>query len=226
MIEKIPAVLYGTESEKCFLFIHGKMGYKEEAEAFAEIAGEKGWQVLSIDLPEHGERKAEADTFNPWNVVPELNIVLTYMQQQFTTLGLRANSIGAWFAMQSFSGSEFDKCLFVSPVLDMEKLIGNMMLWAAVSEERLKDEKLIPTEFGETLSWQYYEYVKAHPIKSWQCQTDILYADQDNMTSRDIVDDFVRRFDSSLTVMEDGEHWFHTPKQLDVLNRWVREHVT
>ncbi len=206
MIEKIPAVRYGEASDKSFLYIHGEMGFKEEAESFAEIACTKGWQVLSIDLPEHGERKQEKDKFNPWCIVPELKTVRRYMQQHFKIIGLRANSIGAWFAMQSFNGLEFKRCLFVSPVLDMEKLIQNMMLWAGVSEERLKRESMIPADFGETLSWEYYEYAKAHPIARWGCRTDILYAGNDNMTERETVDKFVEQFHISLTVMENGEH--------------------
>lgn len=224
-IDKIPAVLYGETSDKCFLYVHGKLGFKEEAESFEEIVGAKGWQVLSIDLPGHGERKQEKDKFNPWCVVPELKTVLRYMQPHFKTIGLRANSIGAWFAMQSFEGLEFERCLFVSPVLDMEKLIQNMMQWAGVSEERLKKESLIHTDFGETLSWNYYEYAKVHPITEWQSRTDILYAGKDNMTARETVDKFVERFHSSLRVMENGEHWFHTPEQLAVLNQWVAECV-
>lgn len=225
MIDQIPAVLYGTGSESCFLYIHGKLGFKEEAESFAELVTAKGWQVLSIDLPEHGERKQEKDRFNPWCVGLELQTVLHYMQQHFITIGLRANSIGAWFAMQSFSGLEFEKCLFVSPILDMEKLIQNMMQWAGVSEENLKAESLIPTDFGETLSWKYYEYTKNYSITKWQCQTDILYADKDNMTTWDTVSSFANKFHSSLTVMENGEHWFHTPEQLAVLNQWVAERL-
>lgn len=143
---------------------------------------------MSIDLPEHGERKQEKGRFNPWCVVPELKAVLGYMQQYFRTIGLRANSIGAWFAVESFDGSEFEKCLFVSPVLDMEKLIQNMMQWAGVSEQRLKKESLIHTDFGETLSWNYYEYAKVHPITEWQSPTDILYAGNDNMMARETVD--------------------------------------
>lgn len=225
MIDKIPAVCYGEASDRCFLYIHGKKGFKEEAESFAKITCIKGWQVLSIDLPEHGERKQEKDRFNPWCVAPELITVLRYMRQHFKTIGLRANSIGAWFAMQSFDGSEFERCLFVSPVLDMEKLIRNMMLWAGVSEERLKRESLIPTDFGETLSWKYYEYAKTHPITRWRCQTDILYAGNDNMTERETVDKFAEQLHTSLTVMENGEHWFHTPEQLAVLNQWITQRV-
>lgn len=94
-IDKIPAVLYGEPSENCFLYIHGKLGFKEKAEFFAEIVGAKGWQVLGVDLPEHGERKQEKDRFNSWCIVPELKMVLRYMQQHFKTIGLRENSIGA-----------------------------------------------------------------------------------------------------------------------------------
>lgn len=87
------------------------------------------------------------------------------MKRHFKTIGLRANSIGTWFAMQGLDSLEFERCLFVSPVLNMEKLIQNMMLWAGVSEERLKGDSLTPTDFRETLSRKYYEYVKARPIK-------------------------------------------------------------
>lgn len=50
---RIPAVLYGEPADNLWLFIHGKCGYKEEAAAFSEIACPNGYQVLSIDLPEH-----------------------------------------------------------------------------------------------------------------------------------------------------------------------------
>lgn len=46
--------MLGDESDKVYLFIHGQNGSKEEAISFAEIATSKGWQVLGIDLPEHG----------------------------------------------------------------------------------------------------------------------------------------------------------------------------
>lgn len=67
-IKNIPAIIWGDTSSKVYLYIHGQGGYKEEAEAFASIANRYGWQVLSIDLPEHGERKEERDLFNPWTI--------------------------------------------------------------------------------------------------------------------------------------------------------------
>ena len=42
-IEQLPAVLYGENADKVYLFVHGKCGYKEEAEDFAEIVCPSGW---------------------------------------------------------------------------------------------------------------------------------------------------------------------------------------
>ena len=52
-ISGIPALLYGEESRKVYLYVHGKMGCKEEALPFAELACPAGYQVLAVDLPEH-----------------------------------------------------------------------------------------------------------------------------------------------------------------------------
>ena len=58
LLENIPAILWGNTSNRLYLYIHGQDGNKEEAATFAEIVCRKGWQVLSIDLPGHGERRA------------------------------------------------------------------------------------------------------------------------------------------------------------------------
>ena len=70
-ISGIPALLYGEESRKVYLYVHGKMGCKEEALPFAELACPAGYQVLAVDLPEHGERKGSSEKLLPWVVVPE-----------------------------------------------------------------------------------------------------------------------------------------------------------
>nr|WP_302600099.1 alpha/beta hydrolase [uncultured Cellulosilyticum sp.] len=222
-IENIPAILWGNHSDKIYLYIHGKCGCKEEAEAFASIVCNKGWQVLSIDLPEHGERKQEVNRFNPWTVVPELQTILTYVKKGWKHIGLRANSIGAWFSMQAYENESFERCLFVSPILDMSHLISNMMHWASVSEEMLQEKQEITTDFGETLSWRYFTYANNHPISKWHAPTAVLYGERDNMTERYIVEDFCKRYHVQLDVMENGEHWFHTPEQLDVLKLWEEE---
>ena len=185
----------------------------------------KGWQVLSIDLPEHGQRSIERNTLKPWQAVPELQNVMQFLERQWKTIGLRANSLGVWFSLLAFEEVVFEKCLFVSPILDMELLIGTMMKWSSVSEETLRQRKEIPTEFGETLSWEYLAYTREHPILKWPSPTSILYADKDNLTERWVVDAFCTRFHSKVSVFENGEHWFHTADQLAVLDQWTKNNI-
>lgn len=65
LIGTIPAVLYGAPAEQGYLFLHGQMGHKEEAEAFAQVVCPKGYQVLSIDLPGHGARQDRGEELTP-----------------------------------------------------------------------------------------------------------------------------------------------------------------
>lgn len=95
MIGQIPAVLYGEHAEQLWLFLHGQMGHKEEAEAFAKIVCPKGAQVLGIDLPGHGARQGRDEALNPWTVVPELLAVMDWARIRWDSIAIRANSIGA-----------------------------------------------------------------------------------------------------------------------------------
>ena len=222
-IGNIPAVLYGEPADSVWLFVHGRQGRKEEGADFARLACPKGAQVLALDLPGHGSRQAEACALVPWQAVPELRRVMAYARERWARVSLRANSIGAWLSMLAFAAEPPVKSLFVSPVLDMERLIGSMLLWAGVTEEELRRRGKIPTDFGETLDIDYLRYVREHPIDSWPCDTAILYAGGDCLTERETVDAFCARFGCALSVMEQGEHWFHTPEQLRVLEAWTAE---
>lgn len=223
MIGKIPAILYGEPAGRVFLHVHGKLGCKEEGKGLADIVCPKGCQVLSIDLPGHGERAAEMDRFVPWEVVPELESLYDWADKRWKGIFLYANSIGAYFSLLAFWNKKLEKTLLVSPVTDMEKLIRNMMLWAGVTEQQLERQGEIPTAFGETLSWKYFRYAKENPVTRWDSPTSILYGGKDTMTERAAVEAFARRFGCGLRIMEDGEHWFHTEKQLSVLNQWLEE---
>ena len=43
--------------------------------------------------------------------------------------------------------------------------------------------------------------------------THILYGEKDNLTSYETVAEFVAQIKATLTVMKNGEHWFHTDEQ-------------
>ncbi len=215
-----PYLCYGQTSDQVCLFLHGQSGHKEEGERFAQIANPKGWQVVAIDLPQHGQRQGGAEPFLPWVVVPELEQVWQELQGRWKRIALRANSIGAWLAMLALAGKPVERCLFVSPVVDMENLIQTMMTWAGVTEERLEREREIPTDFGQTLSWDYLKYVRQHPVHALSAHTNILYGDQDNLVPQPVVECFARAEGAHLTVYPGGEHWFHTPEQMKVMGAW------
>ena len=148
------------------------------------------------------------DAFNPWTVVPELRAVMAFMKTRWNEISLRANSIGAYFSMKAFGNEVLHRALFVSPVVDMEKLICSMMNWAGVTEDKLQEKVEIQTSFGETLSWRYLSWVREHPVESWCCPTSILYAGEDNLTSRETVEAFVKEYHAALTVMETASTGF------------------
>ncbi|MDO5603200.1 MAG: alpha/beta hydrolase, partial [Oscillospiraceae bacterium] len=184
----------------------------------------KGWQVLSLDLPQHGERKDEPG-FDPWHIVPELRRIMDGVRPQYRRFALRANSIGAWFAMLAFEDQPLERCLFVSAVVDMNRLIDTMMGWAGVTPQQLESARFIPTDFGQTLSWEYFLYAKEHPVTEWKSPTFLLYGENDEMVKRRDIENFARKFGCRLTVTEGGEHWFHTPLQLEALKRWEQENL-
>ena len=99
-----------------------------------------------------------------------------------------------------------------------------MMIWASVTETKLCDRKEIPTEFGETLSWEYLCYVRKNPI-DWKIPTNILFGTNDNLTSYDTVSMFADKIGATLTIMENGEHWFHTNEQIEFLDNWLRHSI-
>jgi len=226
-IKNIPVILWGYKSDKLFIAIHGNMSNKadDSIALFAEEATAKGYQVLSFDLPEHGDRKNESYPCKVQNCIQDLAKIMDYAKSISSQISLFACSIGAYFSLLAYSSEQLKQCLFLSPVVDMERIINNMMTWFNVSAERLEAEKEIPTPVGQTLYWDYYCYVREHPITFWDTQTSILYGSVDNLCEYNVVSRFVGRFHCDLDIMENGEHYFHTEKQLEFLRQWLRAKI-
>lgn len=64
-----------------------------------------------------------------------------------------------------------------------------------------------------------------HPIKQWNIPTKILYGEKDNLIEQWCVERFTQKFGCSLTVAEECEHWFHTERQLEVMQHWIRKEI-
>jgi len=192
------------------VYIHGKGGSPEEVEHY---------QPLFPDCAVIGFGYSAQ---SPWEAKEEFPRLFDSLCGDYESVTVIANSIGAYFAMISLPDRRIGKAIFISPVVDMEKLISDMMLWANVTEEELRDKGKIETAFGETLSWKYLRYVREHPVV-WTIPTHILYGKKDNLTSYETVSAFAKRTQATLTVMKNGEHWFHTEEQMKFLDGWIKQ---
>ena len=205
-----PAV--GSEVQlmrKGIVYIHGKGGNAEEAEHYKPLFPE--WDVVGFDY------KAET----PWQALIEFPALFDAFCREHDSVCLIANSIGALFAMYALSDRKIEKAFFISPIVSMERLIADMMLWANVTEAELEKKGIIETGLGEPLSWDYLCWVREHPV-SWDIPTGILYGSKDHMQSFETVHTFAERIGAELTVMDGGEHWFHTEEQMRFLDNWIQ----
>lgn len=193
------------------LYVHGKGGTAQEAEHYKRLFA--GCDVAGLDY--------SAET--PWAAKDEFSIAFRRFAVGYEKVVLIANSIGAYFAMCALPQNRICRAYFISPIVDMERLICNMMQWANVSEDALREKGKVETTFGETLSWEYLCYVRNNPIV-WAAPTEILYGGQDALTDRATMTAFAEKHSARLTVMEDGVHWFHTPEQMNFLDNWIVKH--
>lgn len=186
----------------------------------ALIIGEKSDKVF-LFVHGHGGNKEEARAFAdvvnhlgyqvigidlpvmemPDRVMELLSDVTQYLKQNYRSINVRANSIGCWFAMLAFQQGGLDKALFVSPLLDMKAFIDS-------ADD--KDER-------------YYEWVVSHPIERWDAETFILRPQRDAVVAEKVYESFLSLHPCQVEIVENGEHWFHTADQLEILRQWEKK---
>lgn len=228
-INNIPAILWGNESKKIILAVHGMMSNKTDIpiKILAKVSENYGYQVLSFDLPKHGERKDDITPINPEVCTKELNEIYNILKEKWNTISLFTNSIGTYFSLLAYKDKKIERAFFLSPLLDMREVIENMMLAFGVTEERLKIEKEITLPIGETLYWDYYSYVKKNPIIKWEIETYILCGEKDEICNVKTTKNFSKNFNCKLEILRDSEHYFYKVEQLkkleEELNKFFEE---
>ena len=152
------------------LYIHGKDGNAEEAIHYKSLYQDS--EVIGLDYT--------AKT--PWEAKEEFPRLVDSICREYKSVTVIANSIGAFFTMNALADYPIEKAYFISPIVNMEKLIADMIMWAGVTEEELHEKGIIETEFANQMG-------------------------------------------ATLTVMENGEHWFHTEEQMLFLDNWMRNYI-
>ena len=157
---------------------------------------------------------------NIWNGIHDLECIWKYVQRNWDKIYLYACSIGAYFSLHAYKNRNIEKCLFLSPILDMDYLIHNMFSWFDVSENELKERQKIETPI-ETLSWKYYQYVKENPVQHWDIPTAIMYGSKDILQSIEIVRHFSMKFNCQLYISKESEHSFMSDSDRKIVTDWI-----
>ncbi len=135
----------------------------------------------------------------PWEAGPEIRAAIQNLSGKYDDIILIANSIGAFFSLHAEIDGLVRKAFFISPVVDLEKVNG------------------------VELHGEWLDFVRSHPVE-WDVPTHILYGSRDCLIPLEAIREFAEHHNASFTVMENGEHWFHTEEQMLFLDNWIREH--
>ena len=195
---------------KTVLYVHGRGGSADEALHYVPLF--PGSKVLGLDY--------RSDS--PWETGSEIREAAEKLAAESGRITLIANSIGAYYSLHAGIDPLVRRAYLISPILDMEKLITGRMTGSGVTEAELEQKGVIPASYGENLSWEYLCWVREHPV-CWNVPTEILYGSKDNLTAPETIRRFAENHRAGLTVLEGGEHWFHTPEQLAFLDDWIRK---
>ena len=183
------------------IYIHGQYGSPEEAEHYRPLF--PGCEVIGFDYKAQTPWEAEREFAEYFNGLGFTNGGISSDEpkgKSIRSIGIIANSIGAFYAMCALAGRNIAVAYFISPIVDLERIES------------------------VTLDEEHLRYVRQHPI-DWHVPTHILYGENDNLTSLATISDFVRRTGATLEVMPGGEHWFHTPEQMASLDRWLLQYL-
>lgn len=195
---------------KAILYFHGKGGSSDEANYYKKFFPAD--EVIGIDYKKNTPQETKIEFQNFYDDIAK----------NFEKIIVIANSIGAYFVMNALAEKNIERAFFISPIVDMEKVIKNLMQICGVSEKILAEKKIISTDFGENLSWEYFCYVKKNPI-AWKVPTEILYGEKDNFTTLETMTNFAEKNNFSITIMKEGEHFFHTAEQMQFLDAWFKK---
>ena len=132
-------------------------------------------------------------TFAPRKTGKEIHDYVEKLKSRYENIILIANSIGAFFSLHADINNLVQRAFFISPIVSLKTFACDKPEWMNLGDPKLN----IPTA--------------------------ILYGSRDNMTSFETINNFAQKHGSSLTIMDGGEHWFHTEAQMQFLDNWIRK---
>ena len=115
---------------KVVIYIHGKGGNAEESVHYKSLFSD--CDVVGLNYTAQF----------PWEAKKEFPPLFDLICKNYKSVQVIANSIGAYLAMNALSDKQIEKAYFISPVVNMEKLITDMMFTSNVTEDELRDSAM------------------------------------------------------------------------------------
>ena len=109
--------------DKAVIYIHGKGGNAEEAIHYKPLFS--NCDVIGLDYTAQF----------PWEAKEEFPLLFNSIYRNYKTVEVIANSIGAYFAINALSNQQIEKAYFISPVVDMERLIADINSFVSLGHE-------------------------------------------------------------------------------------------
>jgi len=197
--------------KKVIIYVHGKGGSASEIERFKEIC--PNYDFVGVAYQE----------YLPWIVEKQITDVYDQVSSQYDQVLILANSIGAYFTMLT-KKMNIKKAFFISPLLNMEQYLEDLLAKNSVTESELEQQKVVSIN-GEEITWKSLQYVRKNPVV-WKVPTEILYGEHDDHTSMETLDSFTKSHNAHITIMQGGQHRFHTREQLAFLNNWLKKSLS
>ena len=222
VLDGIPALRWGEPGGRAVVGVHGQFSNKLDPvmAQCGEVIASRGDQLITFDLPTHGDRRDDK-VFNAMVTSPEVRAFAQLARSQSTEVGLLASSIGAYFSLCDTPTGTFERAWLVSPLIDLEYYIRDVMAEYSVTDEQLEAETVIDTPRA-VLEWPYLRFVEEHParldIPSWTIR-----GDQDEVVPLDALSRFVSAPGVELVQIEGGQHFLGQPPHLETVVAWFKE---
>lgn len=199
------------KKDSCIIYIHGLNGNSKEAEFYSFLSNK--YDIIGLDY----------DDGNPWEVKDIIIGDFKKLTCGYKNIYLIANSIGAFYAYKYLSSFNIKTAFFVSPFVSMKPFIESQLCKNKINMKQFEESKIIVLPNKQTLSYDFYQSILNKD--AWKTKTYILYGEKDKVVDKNSIFDFLSNHNATLSIMKNGDHYFHKPGQLRFIKKWIMENL-
>ena len=207
------------------IITHGSQSHKEDRfiQCCADVLCEKGYQIISFDLPEHGERKNQLPIHTVKQAIEDMQVIMNYAKEQYNSITTIGCSLGAYYTLLAYQDEPITHCLLLSPVVDLIELTHEMLENDNRSIHDVYYHNQIILSNGIIVRLEDYTYLLNHSIKKWNNPISILYGMKEDLIKFETIEKFVSQYNCKLVISEESAHYFHTKEDMDKIILWLNQ---